>query len=144
MVEILRGNSKNSFVHVHCMAGKGRTTTCMVFIDIFHNSQLVSLQTIAQRHAYHGGLYLNKVPTAPEKLWKTSMALDRWLMITRFYEYCSTRLGVCSGECGDSFMKFSDWLCWKEADAGLGKDCALLLSPGLGEGEEVVLEEKKI
>jgi len=125
LVEILRGTPKNGFIHAHCMAGKGRTTTCMVLIDVFYNGKQVSLQQIAKRHAFHGGLYLDKVPTDPEKLWKTPMALERWSMISRFYEYCRLL---------KTQIKFSEWLLWKETNSVLTSfvrtEDALLLVEG--------------
>lgn len=83
----LRSLPKDAWLHVHCRAGKGRTTTFIALLDMLHNANTVSLEDILSRHHLMGGASLAKSSDDPEKAWKKEWGLERTQFITSFYEY---------------------------------------------------------
>lgn len=85
------------WLHFHCMAGEGRTTTYMVLYDILKNGKNVSLADIAARQYVIGGIDImaasesNKMDTQTSdkaiNSWKQSFGQERTEMIPLFYQY---------------------------------------------------------
>jgi len=88
------------WLHFHCMAGEGRTTTYMVLYDILKNGKNVSLADIAARQYVIGGIDImatnesNKMTHAAAPVtdtainsWKQSFGQERTEMIPLFYQY---------------------------------------------------------
>lgn len=50
-IELVRNLPADTWVHVHCRGGNGRTTTFMVMYDMLHNADKVSFIDIIKRHA---------------------------------------------------------------------------------------------
>lgn len=75
-----------AWLHFHCAAGKGRTTTFMVMRDILANASEVSLKDIVTRQAQLGGINLlsTKSATVP---WKVQYRTARKEFIELFYQY---------------------------------------------------------
>jgi protein-tyrosine phosphatase len=91
----------NKWVHFHCAAGQGRTTTFMTMFDMMKNSKNVSSKDIIRRQWMIGGVDLEKVDRAHpnRKLW----AEERRSFILQFYKYASSE--------GPEFKKsWSEWL----------------------------------
>ena len=83
---------KDAWLHFHCEAGKGRTTTYMVLYDILRNGMQVPLADIAAREYKIGGvdlLQVNSANAAKKKApnWKTAFEAERAGMIQLFYQY---------------------------------------------------------
>lgn len=79
-----RSLPEGTWLHFHCHAGHGRTTTFTVFYDILENPG-VPLETITARQYALGGTSL----LAPDekKPWKIEAAKERAERIRAFYEY---------------------------------------------------------
>ncbi|HNV86363.1 MAG TPA: hypothetical protein PKL97_05295 [Candidatus Omnitrophota bacterium] len=57
---------KNTWLHFHCRAGAGRTTTFMLMTDILRNARRVELKDLARRQALIGGVDLLSTPPVDE------------------------------------------------------------------------------
>lgn len=87
-IAFVRHLPEDAWLHIHCAAGKGRTTTFMVLYDMMHNAKQVSLSDILDRHWLLGGLCFDDAAKA--SAWKSEQALDRADFVKAFYEYCRT------------------------------------------------------
>lgn len=74
----------NAWLHFHCHAGHGRTTTFIVMYEIMKNPN-VSLEEICQRQYLLGGSNLLLEPEGKD--WYSRMSRDRAKKIRLFYEY---------------------------------------------------------
>lgn len=75
---------QNAWLHFHCQAGHGRTTTFLVMYDIMKNPDL-SLTEICKRQYLLGGSNLLLEPEGDD--WYSKMARDRAKKIRLFYEF---------------------------------------------------------
>lgn len=50
-LKIIRSNPQNTWYHIHCRAGKGRTTTFLSMYDMLKNADKVSFDSIIERQA---------------------------------------------------------------------------------------------
>lgn len=73
----------NTWLHFHCKAGVGRTTTFIVMYDMMKNAKNVSLQDIMNRQVLLGGKNLLR----DEQL-LINRSEQRAKLIKRFYRYC--------------------------------------------------------
>ena len=74
------------WIHFHCHAGDGRTTTFMVMYDMMRNAKNVSFDDIVKRQYLLGGIDLTKNDDFPE--FDKQYAVDRTEFLKKFYEYC--------------------------------------------------------
>jgi protein-tyrosine phosphatase len=81
-VQFVNSLPPNTWIHFHCKAGIGRTTTFMVMYDIMKNSKKVSLEDIVNRQFLLGGKNLLKY----EHHHKNHIT-SRSEFIKKFYEY---------------------------------------------------------
>ena len=91
----------HTWLHFHCLAGKGRTTTLMVMYDMLHNAKQVSFDTILDRQAALGGANLKKLPHHNQKFYRYSS--ERLAFLKEFYVYCRSNNG-------DFVKSWSDWV----------------------------------
>ncbi len=91
----------DAWLHFHCHAGHGRTTTFLVMYDIMKNPQL-SLEEICRRQYLLGGTNLLLEPEGDD--WSSRMARDRAKKIRLFYEFVQ---GTRSEQIG---LPWSEWL----------------------------------
>lgn len=91
---------KNSWLHFHCHAGHGRTTTFLVFCEILKNPDL-SLEEICHRQFLLGGSDLLTPSNGND--WYAKVHNDRAEKLKLFYKYM--RL-FQSGEISMSFSEF--------------------------------------
>ncbi len=77
---------KDVWLHFHCAAGKGRTTTFMTMYDMMHNAHELPFEEILIRQWLIGGLKLDK--DFCEKEWKLEFTVERVEFLKQFYEYC--------------------------------------------------------
>lgn len=85
-IELARAMGKESWIHVHCEAGDGRTTSFLVMYDMMRNARNVSLEDIVHRQWLLGGIDLLAVNTTIP--WKREYAEKRADFIKKFYRYC--------------------------------------------------------
>jgi len=91
----------NTWLHFHCAARDGRTTTFMAMYDMIKNAKQVSWQDIVARQAVIGPLDLAKMPDP--KHWRYKLTVDRLEFIKKFHQYII--------EVGDSFDPlWSEWI----------------------------------
>lgn len=92
---------ENAWLHFHCHAGHGRTTTFLVMYDIMKNPDL-TLEEICRRQYLLGGTNLLLEPEGDD--WNSKMARDRAEKIRLFYGWAQ---GTRSEEIG---LAWSEWL----------------------------------
>ena len=78
--------SKGAWLHFHCFAGKGRTTTFMVMYDMLKNADKVSFDDIVMRQFAIGGINLTAYnPNKP--VWRQKAVTERIEFLKDFYQY---------------------------------------------------------
>lgn len=85
-IAFVRDLDKNTWLHFHCHAGDGRTTTFLAMYDMMRNSKNVSLSKILQRQYLLGGINLAKDDDFPE--FDKQYAIGRTKFLADFYDYC--------------------------------------------------------
>ncbi|ADI38881.1 putative uncharacterized protein [Waddlia chondrophila 2032/99] len=78
----------DTWLHFHCSAGKGRTTTFLAMQDMMLHASKDSLQTIIRRQHDLGGINLHRISDAANDRWKKSHIKKRADFIDMFYDYC--------------------------------------------------------
>jgi len=84
-VVFVRTLGDRDWLHFHCRAGMGRTTTFLVMYDMLRNADKVSLGDIVARHAAvepNYDLFRSRDGSSREAIYK-----DRLDFVRRFYEY---------------------------------------------------------
>lgn len=84
-VAFVQSLPENAWIHLHCRAGRGRTTTFMVLLDILHNGKVVALEDILLRQELIGGKNLQNLPR--EGSFKYEKACARLERVQQFYDY---------------------------------------------------------
>lgn len=93
----------DTWLHFHFKAGKGRTTSFMVFYDILRNPD-VPLKDIVYRQTNIGGEYVLYEGGDPdEKAWKIPLCEEKAEMIPLFYRYVQETYG------NGFAVKWSEW-----------------------------------
>lgn len=87
-IRLVRFMNKDSWLHIHCAEGDGRTTTFLAMFDMLHNAKYVRLEDIVKRQWLLGGVDL-LYPTVAQE-WKPAYAWERADFIRHFYQYCQT------------------------------------------------------
>lgn len=80
---------KNTWVHLHCEAGEGRTTVFMAMVDMLHNAGTVSYDDIMARQWLLGGQDI-RISSSSDPLKKVGYA-DRAAFTRHFYDYVTQR-----------------------------------------------------
>lgn len=92
-IALMLKKTDDVWIHYHCRAGKGRTTTFMVMHDIIHNAKKVSLEDIIKRHHLIGGSNLFGPPRPGKAEFAIKAAQERKQFIEQFYEYARDKRG---------------------------------------------------
>lgn len=87
-VEIVNRLKSHEWLHIHCQAGKGRTTIFLTLFDIMKNIHEVSLEDILNRQHFLGGSNLINVYKAPDDKERTEAAVERLQFVMDFARYC--------------------------------------------------------
>lgn len=87
-ITFVRSLDKNTWLHFHCHAGDGRTTTFLSMYDVMRNAKNVSLSKILQRQYLLGGINLARDEDFPE--FDKQYAIERTKFLMDFYDYCRT------------------------------------------------------
>lgn len=82
----------NMWLHFHCRAGDGRTTTFMAMHDIMHNAPPDSLATILARQKSIGGIDLS-TPPSDLTVYSYPFAVERVRFLQYFYSYVIQQKG---------------------------------------------------
>jgi hypothetical protein len=91
LVRIFKKYPKNTWYHVHCRAGKGRTTTVMAMYDIYRNADTVSFKDIIARQASIPPFYdLSVISQDDPEL--TPGYEQRIAILRQFYEFSRASL----------------------------------------------------
>ncbi|MFO1518790.1 MAG: hypothetical protein U1F57_03865 [bacterium] len=105
-LEIVKALPQDAWVHFHCEAGIGRTTTFMALYDMLKNAKQVTYSDIVKRQWMIGGLDLLKMPSKED--YRYPYAVARTDLVRRFYDYAQ----------GDQTLSWSEWLKAEKKKAG--------------------------
>lgn len=83
---ILNKETPDLWIHFHCSAGRGRSTTFMSIYDMMLNAQKVSFDDIISRQAMIGGKDLTEPFDVTD--WRYYHQLERLMLLDEFYSYC--------------------------------------------------------
>ncbi len=93
---------ENAWLHFHCSAGRGRSTTLLTLHDIMLNAPSSTLEEIIKRQTDLGGVDLIHISDNPVKEWKRPHAEQRGNFIRQFYQYAKEEPGYT--------VSWSEWL----------------------------------
>lgn len=85
-VEFIKHLPKESWLHFHCSAGKGRTSTMLTMLDMMQRPHEFSFDQFINRQVLFGGI--NLLEANPEKDWKLSYLRARAHYLEVFLRYC--------------------------------------------------------
>lgn len=86
-VAFVKALPANTWLHVHCAAGKGRTTLFLALYDFMRNPD-VAEKDVIYRHYLQGGNFLYYQGDDPdEKEWKVELYKEKAVMIKLLYRY---------------------------------------------------------
>lgn len=85
-IALVRALPPETWLHFHCAAGRGRSTTFIVMYDMIKNAKHVSFDDITLRQNLIGGMDLMKPPH--QGLWKYPHLVERQKFLKEFYRYC--------------------------------------------------------
>jgi Inositol hexakisphosphate len=91
LVRIWQGRPADSWLHVHCTAGDGRTTQALVIFDLLENATTVSLKDVGERQHELGQTDVLRVRAKPE--WRHDRDADRVQLLRRFSRYAKEHPG---------------------------------------------------
>jgi protein-tyrosine phosphatase len=84
-IEAVRGLPPKAWVHMHCRAGKGRTSTFMVLYDMVRNAKDVPFAEIMKRQRLLSNYDVEKLPEV--QAWQYPYRKDRAELMKSFYAY---------------------------------------------------------
>lgn len=88
-IEAVRALPERAWVHFHCRAGKGRTTTFMVLYDMLINARVDSFEAIVERNTKLSEDY-DVLSIGAESDWKHIYQKERAAFVKEFYNYAKT------------------------------------------------------
>jgi hypothetical protein len=86
-LKFYKGLPQDAWLHFHCQAGMGRTTTFMTMADILRNADRVPVEDIAARQYLLKGVNLLEGGKPDSEDWHELAAVDRARFIKYFYDY---------------------------------------------------------
>jgi hypothetical protein len=100
-VRLVRDLPDGQWLHFHCKAGHGRTTSFLAMYDMMRNAKKVGQDDILKRQFLIGGDDLTEDP--PRDSWRYPGAVERRKFLAKFYDYCKANT--------DGFKEsWSEWL----------------------------------
>jgi protein-tyrosine phosphatase len=100
-IEFVNSLENDTWLHFHCHAGDGRTTTFLAMYDMMRNAKKVSLNDILGRQFLLGGIDLIKDDDYPD--FDKKYAIERTKFLGDFYDYCK-------GNSDNFKTPYSDWI----------------------------------
>lgn len=100
-IEFVRDLPPNAWLHFHCEAGHGRTTTFLAMYDMMLNAKRDSLEDIIVRQRDAGGIDLF---AKSGRDWRAPYDEERIAFIKSFYDYCK----------GNRDQFTTSWSAWQE------------------------------
>ncbi len=88
-LSLVEGLPKNAWLHFHCRAGRGRSSTFLIMLDIMHNARNVPLIEIIDRHHLIGSIDFGARAIVPG--WKRKSGARRRTFIRAFYNYAKDK-----------------------------------------------------
>lgn len=85
-VEFVKHLDPDDWLHMHCSAGKGRSTTFLALYDMMLNARSTPLEEIIHRQYFYGGV--NLFVETENGNWKAPFVVERMRFLERFYNYC--------------------------------------------------------
>lgn len=85
-VAMIKALPEDQWIHIHCLEGRGRTTTLLAILDMMRNANRFTLEDIAKRQEDFGGLNILKPPSKTR--WKYPLIVKRIEFFKLFYRYC--------------------------------------------------------
>lgn len=98
-VNFIKNLPSDTWVHFHCRAGKGRTTTFLALYDMMINANRVSFDAILARHKMLGGTDLLRIHEPDH--YRHYPAIERLEFVRHFYQYCR--------QVPDFHISWSEW-----------------------------------
>lgn len=89
-VQFVKKLPPSTWLHFHCHAGDGRTTTFMVLYDMIRNAHNVSMMDIIKRQTIIGGANLMDIS---HDSWRITLKQQRLHLIEAFYLYAKDPKG---------------------------------------------------
>ena len=87
-IRFVRELPPDAWLHFHCHAGEGRTTTFLLLYDMLHNAAALGLEELAARQHLLGGV---DVLHTAHPGWKGALCAERAAFLDRFHRYAATR-----------------------------------------------------
>jgi protein-tyrosine phosphatase len=87
ITQIIERSFPDTWFHVHCKAGKGRTSTLLAMIDMIKNALEVSLEDIVKRHSLMGSENLLNVEKWTNGTYSTTALETRKKFIVQYYNF---------------------------------------------------------
>lgn len=85
---------ENTWIHVHCSNGNGRTTTALAMLDIMKNAPIVALKDIIRRQYLLGSVDLFDTELWPRGIYTKADLENRKAFIVKFYDFiCQRKTG---------------------------------------------------
>jgi protein-tyrosine phosphatase len=84
-ISFIKNLSPDTWLHFHCEAGHGRTTTFLAMYDMMSNAKNDTLEEIIERQFKAGGINLFELH---KQDWRTPYDQERIAFIKEFYAYC--------------------------------------------------------
>ena len=84
-INFVRFLPPDTWLHFHCEAGHGRTTTFLAMYDMIRNAKTTGLNEIINQQYQAGGVNLFDTSQTG---WKAPLAKERAEFLKQFYEYC--------------------------------------------------------
>lgn len=104
LVKLFKSIPKEDLIYFHCDHGRGRTTTLMILLDIFHNAHDVSFDDIIIRQGIIGGVYLYDTTAWKGGTWTVDDLERRLALAQAFFEYMAAKDGY------DAQTSWAQWL----------------------------------
>jgi protein-tyrosine phosphatase len=103
-VSFIKCLPKESWLHFHCSAGKGRSSTVLTMLDMMRHPKQISFEEFIIRQINFGGI--NLLGLSPGKDWKHGYVRERATFLHHFLRYCQ--------EQSPSFVQ--SWSAWKASN----------------------------
>lgn len=104
-IRLFQSFKRDTHLYVHCLHGRGRTTTYLILYDIFRNADKVSVEDIANRHFCLGRENVMDTEVWSKKgSWTKEALMARKTLVIRFHNYMTDPRGY----------QYQSWTQWKK------------------------------